>query len=802
MLRLAEILEEEAPKATRRRRSQFVGRQTRSEEDALPCHPPAPSHHPSSSRRAVSFEGVVVVEGAATAAASAADSAAAAARRAAFRLRRPAKVDDDCPSSSSSSGVSSLSSTSMDGMDFLAVAHAAQRQADAAAALHLPSSSTSSPPLKPPPTLVLPPSTVVPPSITVPTVTMEGMGERRSSTFKDPPMICEQGPSAPSSPTSPGGTRIKRPSPIIVSDDASYRINLMSGSSGFPDISKMSLLSPGGYATSDLGSSPRSSFSVPQGSQSPLLLGPWTAFRDSRQLDDDGSGSEYGGGNKDLLSPGMMLSPAPFSPFSDYRSDCDTPYSSYARSPNLSPHLPLGGLHFSFDPVRSASSMSHRAGTAALAGSASSLLVPLDATARERSRSDSEMCGPRSDEQEERMDTSCVSVPVAATKRSGAYKKRLLEKYEQEQRRPAKQRSTSSPPPGSGGEESEVDDFDMRSISRRCSRQPTLDEMRPLQLALGIQEKLGQQSQIDQWMGQQLQQLQQLYRSHEILNAAASQVAAAQQAAILAAAAAASQPPSSPHSQRGLMMRQTTIDSGSVLPPPALTGPMKTATLWRRSRSESDVSSHHSHHQQFVCEHCGQAFALHDRLAKHIASRHRDKTPSQNEESKTHRCGQCGKSFGRSDMLTRHMRLHTGHKPYACNLCGQVFSRSDHLSTHQRTHTGEKPYQCPLCNYAASRRDMITRHMRTHIKPDGTPLDVTTAQLQQISMICGLNPQQTDMNTLIAVIGSDSGDGSQPPMIVQAPLPPPEPAPPIVGSVGSAFTAFKPKQQPLQQLQP
>ncbi|GMT00095.1 hypothetical protein PENTCL1PPCAC_22269, partial [Pristionchus entomophagus] len=753
------------------------------------------SSQPPQQRRAVSFEGAA---SAAEGGVSAAAAATAAAKRAAFRLQRPTKVEEDSSGVSSSS---SFSSSIDSGMDFLAVAAAAatQRQAEAAARLHNPSISSSSPPVKHPPTLVLPPTTVCP-TIQVPTVITESIGDSR--TFKDPPMICEQGPSAPSSPTSPGGTRIKRPSPIIVSDDATYRINLMTGSSGFPDISKMSLLSPGGYATSDLGSSPRSSFSAPQGSpsQSPLLLGPWTAFRDSRQLDDDGSGSEYGGGHKDLLSPGMMLSPAPFSPFSDYHSDhCDTPYSSYARSPNLSPHLPMSGLHFSFDPVRSASSMSHRAGTTALAGSSSSLLVPLDSAARERSRSDSEMCGQRNDEQEERMDTSCVSVPVAASKRSGAYKKRLLEKYEQEQRRPAKQRSTSSPPPGSG-EESEVDDFDMRSISRRCSRQPTLDETHDLQLALGIQEKLGQQSQIDQWMGQQLQQLQQLYRSHEILNAAASQVAAAQQAQALlaAAAAAAAAPPSSPH--RGLMMRQTTIDSGSILPPPALTGPMKTATLWRRSRSESDVSSH-NHHQQFVCEHCGQAFALHDRLAKHIASRHRDKTPAQSEESKTHRCGQCGKSFGRSDMLTRHMRLHTGHKPYACNLCGQVFSRSDHLSTHQRTHTGEKPYQCPLCNYAASRRDMITRHMRTHIKSDGTPLDVTTAQLQQISMICGLNPQQTDMNTLIAVIGSDSGDGSQPPMIVQAPLPPPEPALPIVGSVGSAFTAFKPKQQPSLSLQ-
>nr|CAD2166440.1 unnamed protein product [Meloidogyne enterolobii] len=117
-----------------------------------------------------------------------------------------------------------------------------------------------------------------------------------------------------------------------------------------------------------------------------------------------------------------------------------------------------------------------------------------------------------------------------------------------------------------------------------------------------------------------------------------------------------------------------------------------------------------------VCEHCGQGFSMHDRLAKHIASRHRDRSASANDEgNRIHKCQLCPKSFGRSDMLTRHMRLHTGLKPYACQLCGQVFSRSDHLSTHQRTHTGEKPYRCPQCSYAASRRDMITRHMRTHL---------------------------------------------------------------------------------------
>ncbi|XP_020300117.1 early growth response protein 1 [Pseudomyrmex gracilis] len=115
----------------------------------------------------------------------------------------------------------------------------------------------------------------------------------------------------------------------------------------------------------------------------------------------------------------------------------------------------------------------------------------------------------------------------------------------------------------------------------------------------------------------------------------------------------------------------------------------------------------------YVCPECGQMFSLHDRLAKHMASRHR-RQGLHDASAKAYLCDVCNRSFARSDMLTRHMRLHTGVKPYTCRICKQVFSRSDHLSTHQRTHTGEKPYKCPQCAYAACRRDMITRHLKTH----------------------------------------------------------------------------------------
>ncbi|CAI5439921.1 unnamed protein product [Caenorhabditis angaria] len=168
----------------------------------------------------------------------------------------------------------------------------------------------------------------------------------------------------------------------------------------------------------------------------------------------------------------------------------------------------------------------------------------------------------------------------------------------------------------------------------------------------------------------------------------------------------------------------------NMLQAPAPPPPILTPTAAKSLKSPTPKKIGAADELAYTCQLCGQAFAVHDRLAKHIASRHRQRSCTLDDASKIHKCGQCSKSFSRSDMLTRHMRLHTGAKPYSCPTCAQVFSRSDHLSTHLRTHTGEKPYACPLCNYSASRRDMISRHMRTH---SDTQLDVSTP-ISQLSI--------------------------------------------------------------------
>ncbi|KAI6221312.1 Zinc finger and SCAN domain-containing protein 22 [Aphelenchoides fujianensis] len=466
-----------------------------------------------------------------------------------------------------------------------------------------------------------------------------------------------------SSPTSPG-SRSKRPTPLSV--DALQRFDLLSPNyvPSAMDANKLSPLSPS-YPTSDLGSSPRSSISI-----SHSMLGPnWTAFRDYKKASSDYD-AESVCGKEGFLSPGTALSPAPFSPF----SDCiDTPYSS--RSPNLSPG-PMRNTRFSFDQIRSRSSMSNRG---VEQQEQARLLMPqasLDIDTRERSRSEGEML---KNGDEEMMDTtinhSTVSVPVSS---AGQYKKRLLQKYRQEQQLKASFHSTissngddcSTVGGGNAMTQLSVEEDPGISASAQVSRQPTIEEppASPTMEELYHSNDLNaeRQRQVEEWIKQQALALE-AFRN--------TLLPVQQEANLLQVPNLhGGPPPAEQHLPRSLV-RMLSMNSG-VAEGVGAPGPLKN-TLWRRSRSESDVSVPQTE-TSFICEHCGQGFSMHDRLAKHIASRHRDRSASMNDESsKTHKCNICNKSFGRSDMLTRHLRLHSG-------------------ATHNRTHSGIKPYRCPV----------------------------------------------------------------------------------------------------------
>ncbi|PIC54769.1 hypothetical protein B9Z55_003885 [Caenorhabditis nigoni] len=478
----------------------------------------------------------------------------------------------------------------------------------------------------------VPSSVVIAQQPTIPTVPpTQTTGTRKAPpaalilpTIVNCPVILEQGPSKPSSPT-------------IFTGSSQITADLMQQIQMFTSHFDAARLSPN-YATSDLGSSARSSFSTSS----------WMNYRDRF---DDESGKEMG------------------SPF-----DCESTHSvspAFSLSPN-------SFNHFSFD-ARSVSSLGH---------STTNLnhLLSVGAAfelSRERSRSESDMQPMQTDADEARLlANSTVSVPCY-TKKS---------KFGGEIKR-----SSSTPPPTTNERE---------EMERMTTRPTSVMENKETNLL------------VNNWARDQFLAIQNAMPIYNLLT-------------------------------------KSSEDCSSLSTP----GPLKVVP-----KSKDDMTflmrdeNNRAKQMQYPCTMCGQAFAVHDRLAKHIASRHRQRSCTLDDASKVHKCNMCTKSFARSDMLTRHMRLHTGAKPYSCPTCNQVFSRSDHLSTHLRTHTGEKPYACPICNYSASRRDMISRHMRTHSMSD----DVSTPLTQLSIRSASTSPLPPKIATAVVEIGSGERSAFKP----------------------------------------
>jgi hypothetical protein len=122
----------------------------------------------------------------------------------------------------------------------------------------------------------------------------------------------------------------------------------------------------------------------------------------------------------------------------------------------------------------------------------------------------------------------------------------------------------------------------------------------------------------------------------------------------------------SPSLTKQLLMQQTEQKLNAVLHPLGIQVPRDCSISLQTTPNSASSSPHQlpqyyhdlkvspiveevapgSNHVAYVCPICGQMFSLNDRLAKHIASRHKTKSPAS-ESTKSYVCEVCDRSFAR-----------------------------------------------------------------------------------------------------------------------------------------------------------
>lgn len=117
------------------------------------------------------------------------------------------------------------------------------------------------------------------------------------------------------------------------------------------------------------------------------------------------------------------------------------------------------------------------------------------------------------------------------------------------------------------------------------------------------------------------------------------------------------------------------------------------------------VSFHGTDHEKpFQCDICGHRYVSISSLVSHRRKEHTGDKP--------YVCEHCGKAFTMSNRLKCHLRVHSDEKFYKCQQCSKQFKSCSAFRAHKDTHLGVMRHTCKYCG----RKFLFQGNMIKHIR--------------------------------------------------------------------------------------
>ncbi|RWS12182.1 zinc finger protein 737-like protein [Dinothrombium tinctorium] len=110
------------------------------------------------------------------------------------------------------------------------------------------------------------------------------------------------------------------------------------------------------------------------------------------------------------------------------------------------------------------------------------------------------------------------------------------------------------------------------------------------------------------------------------------------------------------------------------------------------------------HSKPFQCDICGQRYVKISGLVSHRRQEHTGDKP--------YVCEHCGKAFAMADRLKMHLRVHSDKKYYKCQECSKEFKSGAAFRAHKDTHAGIMRHTCKYCG----RKFLFQGNMGKHIR--------------------------------------------------------------------------------------